>query len=126
MTASLTVEALIDHLADELAQRLATRLTPPDGPNARQGRTCSSARLVSLDELVERLPRAKSPATWKRWLYERTRKGTVPGCYKLGGRLFFDPEQVEGWLITGDEAPGRRPEMSTGCAGERMAPSPIP
>jgi hypothetical protein len=47
---------------------------------------------MTLDQLIGELPAAKRPQTWKRWLYERTRRGEIPGCVKLGGMLFFDRE----------------------------------
>jgi hypothetical protein len=60
-----------------------------------------TARLLTLDELVAQLPPAKRPQTWKRWLYERTRRGEVPGCVKLGGMLFFEREPALAWLRAG-------------------------
>ena len=53
---------------------------------------------MSLDELVAELPKAKEPATWKRWLYERLRHGEVPGAVKLGGSWFFDGDRVREWI----------------------------
>jgi hypothetical protein len=50
------------------------------------------------------LPRAKRPQTWKRWLYERTRRGEIPGCVKLGGMLFFEREPALAWLRAGATA----------------------
>jgi hypothetical protein len=89
-------------LADALAPRLAAELSQrvPTAPNAGQ----PSARLLTLDELVAQLPPAKRPQTWKRWLYERTRRGEVPGCVKLGGMLFFEPEPALSWLRAGAPA----------------------
>jgi hypothetical protein len=63
-----------------------------------------TARLLTLDQLVAELPTAKRPQTWKRWLYERTRRGEIPGCVKLGGMLFFDREPALAWLRTGATA----------------------
>lgn len=92
------LELLVRRLADELAPRLAPELA------ARQLRSNEpaprSARLVTLDQLTEYLPRGKKPETWKRWLYQRTRRGEVPGCHKIGGRLFFDVEITLSWLET--------------------------
>jgi hypothetical protein len=80
-------------LAAELAPLLLARaLTPPES---------SPRRLLSVDELVALLPSGKKPATWKAWLYQRTRLGQVPGCHKLGNRLFFDPDQTLPWLTDG-------------------------
>jgi hypothetical protein len=61
----------------------------------------STARLLTLDQLVAELPPAKRPETWKRWLYERTRRGEIPGCVKLGGMLFFQRESAVAWLRAG-------------------------
>jgi hypothetical protein len=64
----------------------------------------ATARLLTLDELVAELPTAKRPQTWKRWLYERTRRGEIPGCVKLGGMLFFERESALSWLRAGATA----------------------
>jgi hypothetical protein len=93
-----SVALLADALAPRLAAELSLRITTApngDAPNAR---------LLTLDELVAQLPAAKRPQTWKRWLYERTRRGEVPGCVKLGGMLFFDPEPALRWLRAGAPA----------------------
>jgi hypothetical protein len=90
------LEAFLERLADELADRVQQRLaqqTASAEPRAR--------RLLSLDELVAHLPAGKKPETWRRWLYQRTRLGQVPGCVKLGGRLFFDRELTLPWLENG-------------------------
>ena len=65
------------------------------------GDESSIARLLTLDQLVAELPPAKRPETWKRWLYERTRRGEIPGCVKLGGMLFFQREPAVAWLRAG-------------------------
>jgi hypothetical protein len=88
---ALLAEALAPRLADELSARMRT----PSGPEA------ATARLLTLDELVAELPPGKRPQTWKRWLYERTRRGEVPGCVKLGGMLFFEREPALAWLRGG-------------------------
>ncbi len=82
-------------LAPRLADELSARVHPLPQPASE------TARLLTLDELVAELPRAKRPETWKRWLYERTRKGEVPGCVKIGGMLFFEREPALGWLRAG-------------------------
>lgn len=91
-----SVVLLADALAPKLAEQLSLRRTPisarPDSP---------AERLLTLDELVALLPPAKRPQTWKRWLYERTRRGEIPGCVKLGGMLFFEREHALDWLRTG-------------------------
>jgi hypothetical protein len=76
-------------LAEALAPRLAQQLSHAVAPPSEHTRT---ARLLTLDQLVAELPPAKRPQTWKRWLYERTRRGEIPGCVKLGGMLFFERE----------------------------------
>jgi hypothetical protein len=55
--------------------------------------------LLTIDELVDLLPAGKKPQTWKAWLYQRTRLGQVPGCHKLGNRLFFNPDETLPWLL---------------------------
>jgi hypothetical protein len=91
----------MDALADALARRLAQRLTDlPSTPAA----TTARRQLLTLDDLVEELPPAKRPQTWKRWLYERTRRGEIPGCVKLGGMLFFEREPALAWLRAGATA----------------------
>jgi hypothetical protein len=92
---AVLVDALAPRLAEELSSRIAATATP-DG--------ACTARLLTLDELVAELPPAKAPQTWKRWLYERTRRGEVPGCVKLGGMLFFERELAIGWLRAGATA----------------------
>ena len=93
------VTTLAEVLAPRLAEQLAARLT-----TAPQ-REPAGAPLLTLDELVAELPPAKPPKTWKRWLYERTRRGDVPGCVKLGGMLFFEQEPVRAWIRSGAGTP---------------------
>jgi len=90
-------------LADALAPRLAQQLSPriPPIPTAESAAT---ARLLTPDQFVAELPPAKRPQTWKRWLYERTRRGEIPGCVKLGGMLFFEREPALAWLRAGATA----------------------
>jgi hypothetical protein len=90
------IEAVAQRVADLLAPRLVAALAQPSPHEPTQWPT---RRLLSLDELVAQLPAAKRPATWKRWLYEHSRHGHVPGCHKLGGRLYYDPEQTIPWLL---------------------------
>jgi hypothetical protein len=93
----------VDVLAEALAPRLAEQLSQriPPGPLSEPART---TKLLTLDQLVAELPPAKAPQTWKRWLYERTRRGEIPGCVKLGGMLFFDREPALAWLRAGATA----------------------
>jgi hypothetical protein len=87
---SVLAEALAPRLAQELSQRIPSSSEP-----------APTARLLTLDQLVAQLPPAKQPQTWKRWLYERTRRGEIPGCVKLGGMLFFEREPALDWLRAG-------------------------
>ena len=87
------VTVLAEALAPRLAAELSTRITAPEPAMA--------SKLLTLDELVAELPPAKRPQTWKRWLYERTRRGEIPGCVKLGGMLFFERETALAWLRAG-------------------------
>jgi hypothetical protein len=89
----------VDRLADALAPRLAAELSARLHPST--GEPATTAALLTLDELVAQLPPAKQPQTWKRWLYERTRRGEIPGCVKLGGMLFFEREPALDWLRGG-------------------------
>jgi hypothetical protein len=89
---------VVDALAEALAPRIARQLA--DRPPSADPST-PTARLLTLDELVAELPTAKRPQTWKRWLYERTRRGEIPGCVKLGGMLFFEREPALAWLRAG-------------------------
>jgi hypothetical protein len=90
------VAVLVDALAPRLAEELSSRIPATATPDV-----AGTARLLTLDELVAELPSAKSPQTWKRWLYERTRRSEIPGCVKLGGMLFFERELAIGWLRAG-------------------------
>jgi hypothetical protein len=89
------VAGLADELAPRLAAHLAARVPPTEDASS------ATARLLTLDQLVAELPPAKKPETWKRWLYERTRRGEVPGGVKIGGMLFFDREPALAWLRGG-------------------------
>jgi hypothetical protein len=93
------IERLAEALAPRLAAQLSSRLRPPAAGEP------ATASLLTLDELVAQLPPAKRPQTWKRWLYERTRRGEIPGCVKLGGMLFFEREPALAWLRTGAASP---------------------
>ena len=93
------VDVLADALAPRLAEELAHRLPAPTTPAVP-----TAARLLTLDQLIAELPPGKPPQTWKRWLYERTRRGEIPGCVKLGGMLFFEREPALAWLRAGTTA----------------------
>jgi hypothetical protein len=95
---SEAVAVLAEALAARVAQQLSSRSLV-----STNGQT-STSRLLTLDQLVAELPPAKRPQTWKRWLYERTRRGEVPGCVKLGGMLFFEREPALAWLRAGATA----------------------
>ena len=92
------VALLAEALAPRIAQELSARLPTPADPDA------TTNRLLTLDQLVAELPPAKRPQTWKRWLYERTRRGDIPGRVKLGGMLFFEREPALSWLRAGATA----------------------
>ena len=92
------VSVLANALAPRLAQELSQRIPPSI-------ELAPTARLLTLDQLVAQLPPAKRPQTWKRWLYERTRRGEIPGCVKLGGMLFFEREPALDWLRAGATTP---------------------
>ncbi len=93
------VTVLAEALAPRLAEELSNRI-----PRTAVSERSETARLLTLDELVAELPPAKRPQTWKRWLYERTRRGEIPGCVKLGGMLFFERESALAWLRAGATA----------------------
>jgi hypothetical protein len=95
---SEAVTVLADALALRLAQELSQRIPP-----SRE--SSPTTRLLTLDQLVAELPAAKAPQTWERWLYERTRRGEIPGCVKLGGMLFFEREPALDWLRAGATTP---------------------
>jgi hypothetical protein len=94
-TPAKDVSGLVDALVPRLAAELAAHT-----PTAAAGES-PAARLLTLDQLVAELPPAKKPETWKRWLYERTRRGEVPGEVKIGGMLFFEREPALSWLRAG-------------------------
>jgi hypothetical protein len=87
----------VTELADALVPRLVEELAARTSPAVAE----LTAPLLTLDQLVAALPKAKRPETWKRWLYERTRRGEVPGCVKLGGMLFFERDPALAWLRAG-------------------------
>jgi len=89
------VAGLVNVLAPRIAAELAARAP------AAASDSSPTARLLTLDQLVAELPPAKKPETWKRWLYERTRRGEVPGEVKIGGMLFFEREPALAWLRAG-------------------------
>ncbi len=91
--------ALVGQLVELIAAALAPKLAARLAPSQLSATETPSSRLVTLDQLIDQLPRGKKPETWKRWLYERTRRGQVPGCHKLGGTLFFDSEQTLPWIV---------------------------
>jgi hypothetical protein len=93
------LDRLAEALAPRLAAELSTRLHAPTDEAA------PTARLLTLDQLVAELPHGKRPETWKRWLYERTRRGDIPGCVKLGGMLFFEREPALTWIRAGAAVP---------------------
>lgn len=99
---------LAELIADALVPRLAAELTRQT--NTPQP-TLPSRRLLTLAELIELLPAGKSAKTWRGWLYQHTRLGNVPGCHKVGNRLFFDPELTLAWILNGAIGGQRRPGL---------------
>jgi hypothetical protein len=89
------VAGLVNALAPRIAAELVARAP------AAASESSPTARLLTLDQLVAELPPAKKPETWKRWLYERTRRGEIPGEVKIGGMLFFEREPALAWLRAG-------------------------
>ena len=104
--ADVLLAHLVDLLAAALAPRLAALLCDDRQPSAPEDRP--SRKLLTLDELVAQLPAGKKPTTWKNWLYQKTRFGQVPGCYRLGNRLFFNPDETLPWLLN----PGTSPDTA--------------
>jgi hypothetical protein len=105
---SVALEPLLARFATLLARELAPCLTAELA--LQQPAPSSARRLLTLNELIELLPAGKKPTTWKPWLYQRTRLGQVPGCHKIGNRLFFNPDLTLPWLTnpaeTGHTAAG--------------------
>jgi hypothetical protein len=103
-----SLEPLLERLAELLAAKLVPHLQPA-ATNANEA-SPPSRRLLTLEQLVQLLPPGKKPGTWRAWFYGRTRLGQVPGQHKIGGRLFFDPEQTLPWLLNqaacGPQRPG--------------------
>lgn len=101
--AQAALEPFLAQLADLLADALAPRLVAKVAAQAASpaAAVAPTRRLLTLDELVAQLPAGKTPKTWKRWIYERSRRGQIPGQHKLGNRLFFDSEQTIAWLTRG-------------------------
>jgi hypothetical protein len=106
--AELLLGQLVELFADALAPRLAYLLENHEGAPPPDG--LPSRRLLTIDELVALLPAGKKPATWKNWLYQKTRFGQAPGCYRLGGRLFFNPDETLPWLVN----PGTSADTAAG------------
>jgi hypothetical protein len=94
-------EQLVDLLADALAPRIADLLTVRQQPPTD---CVPTRRLLTIDELVALLPAGKKPQTWRAWLYQHTRHDAVPGCHKIGGRLFFNPEETLAWILPATSA----------------------
>jgi len=102
-------QSLSSHLIEQLAAALAPRLADLLADRQPAAAVPASRRLLTLDELIALLPAGKKPKTWKAWLYQRTRHGQVPGCHRLGGRLFFNPDQTLPWL-TSPDSPDNAPK----------------
>lgn len=84
--ATVLAEALAPRLAEELSSRI---------PRATISETATTARVLTLDELVAELPRAKRPAVYaERWL-ERRDPTRVGGS----GRTRLSPSTFEGYRL---------------------------
>ena len=116
----LLLAQLVDQLAAALAPRLADLLTDRQPASAAP----ASRRLLTIDELVALLPAGKKPQTWKAWLYQRTRLGQMPGCHRLGGRLFFNPDQTLPWLTSPNSADNVAKGAHAAAAGGKRLDSP--
>ena len=90
------LDTLVELLADRVADQVIERLNAAQSPRERTDTT-----LLSLDELVSELPPSKTPATWRRWMYERLRHGEIPGALKLGNRWFFRAAETRNWIREG-------------------------
>jgi hypothetical protein len=113
-----SLETLLAQLAQLVAAALAPQVAAALTSQAGQatGPAAPSRRLVTLEELIELLPAGRKPKTWRSWLYQRSRLGQIPGCHKLGGRLFFDPDVTLAWLAQG----ARTTAPQNGQTGPRL------
>jgi len=66
-------------------------------------------RLWTLDDLVEKLGVKRS------WVYGQTFQNKIP-YRKLGGKLRFDPIEIDAWI---DSQPGCSLKISEGLVGRR-------
>lgn len=83
------LQALAVAVADELERRQA---------NTQNGSSRSFPALLSLseaaDELAVRMP-DKTAEQWRRWLYDATPRGRVPGARKVAERWWFPADLVD-------------------------------
>ena len=68
-------------------------MTSEPSNGKRRGNNAPEKKLLSIDDLKERL---NLPST--QWIYERTRNGRIPGMVKLGRYCRFNPESIKTWL----------------------------
>jgi hypothetical protein len=118
----LLLAQLVELLAAALAPQVAELLLAARDPSPTDG--LPSRRLLMIDELVALLPAGKNPQTWKNWIYQKTRFGQLPGCYRLGGRLFFNPDETLPFLLTQGKAATNAAGLDV-CGDHRLHAKPM-
>ena len=92
-----------DELLDDLAERVAARVGDRLADRIAESNTLGLNGLVSLDQLVDSLPKTKPAETWRRWIYVQVaqpEKVTAMGATKIGGNWYFSAEKATEWLST--------------------------
>ena len=89
----MTLDTLLDDLVELIDERveikLAKRLKVQETPRVKP---------LTTDELIDELPRTKTPEQWRRWLQVHSQKGEVPGAIKLGGAWCYRPDEAIAWI----------------------------
>ena len=89
----MTLDTLLDDLVELIDERveikLAKRLKVQETPRVKP---------LTTDELIDELPRTKTPEQWRRWLQVNSQKGEVPGAVKLGGAWCYRPDETIAWI----------------------------
>jgi hypothetical protein len=80
---------LVEQIADQVELKLAERLAAQETPRVKP---------LTTDELIDELPRTKTPEQWRRWLQVNSQKGRVPGAVKLGGAWCYLPDETIAWI----------------------------